>query len=316
MQLFLPHKINYSADSIPLSDVIESLQAQQRLLHEGVAVLARAAPDSDLRLVNIKVNSVTAGSLRIDLLLEMYHAYQESVDDKIIKGIEALTGTDVPPEAEALVTIATLGVAYFVARYAYDAVFKKKKKEDPTLPAAPPIHIEGHYNNVVTVIAGQLNVPYEAVDKAFHDEITPAKRRQLVGRVTDFLRPAKSSPGSVIDVEGLGQIDAETIAEYPAEYDLADLGDTSILNLPNAHIEIRALDRDSLKSGWKAKILGNDNFPQKLPMDLYPTIDAEKLADHRIITGDLAIEFIRDKDGTVRPKKMHLLTFEAADDNT
>lgn len=91
--------------------------------------MARAAPDSDLRLVGVQVNSVVSGSLRIDLLLELYHAYQQSVDDKIIKGIEALAGVDVPPEAEALVTIATLGVTYFVARYAYDAVFKKKKKK-------------------------------------------------------------------------------------------------------------------------------------------------------------------------------------------
>lgn len=100
----------------------------------------------------------------------------------------------------------------------------------------------------------------------------------------------------------MGQLDADTIAEYPAEYDLADLGDTSILNLPGARIEIRALDRDSLKTGWKAKIIGNDAFPQKLPMDLYPTIDAESLADHRVVVGDLAVEFTSDKDGSIRPK--------------
>jgi hypothetical protein len=309
MRQVVRHKIKYTAETVSLADVIDSLQAQQRLLQEGVAVLARAAPDSDLRIVAIRVNNIVASSMLIDLGIELYHAYQTSIDDKVIKGIEGLTGTDVPAEYEALVTLAALGVTYFVARWAYDKVFNRKKKEQPKLAPAPSIHIDGDYNRVVTIIADRLNLDPSAIDRAFEDEITPKKRRQLVGRVTDFLRPAKAEPGSSIEVEGLGEIAPETIAEYPNEADLAGLEDTTILDLPGAFIEIRATDRDSLKTGWKAKILWNENFPTRLPMDLYPTVDADSLADHKVVKADLAIEFARERGGTLRPKRIHLINF-------
>lgn len=309
MQVIVPHKIYYTANSIQLPDVIESLQAQQRLLQEGVAVLARAAPDSNLRLIAIHVNKIATGSLLIDLGLELYHEYQTSIDDKVIKGIEGLSGVDVAPEYEALVTIAALGVTFFVARWAYDAVFSKRKKDNPSLPHTPPIHIEGNYNTVVNIIADRLHLDPQAVERAFADELPPIKRSQLVSRVTDFLRPAKSEPGSAIEVSGLGSIDAQTVSEYPNEAELAGLEETTMLIYPRKRIEIRATDRDSLKSGWKAKIVGDNNFPHKLPMELDPTVDADRLADFKTATADLAIEFTRDPSGSLRAKRLHLQKF-------
>lgn len=309
MQIIVPHKIYYTANSIQLPDVIESLKAQQRLLEEGIAVLARAAPDSDLRLVAIHVNQIATGSLLIDLGLELYHAYQTSIDDKIIKGIEGLSGVDVAPEYEALVTVAALGVTFFVARWAYDAVFNRKKKDNPLLPHTPPVHIEGNYNTVINIIADRLHLEREAVERAFADELPLAKRSQLVARVTDFLRPAKNEPGSAIEVSGLGAIDAQTISEYPNEAELAGLEETTTLLYPRTKIEIRATDRDSLKSGWKAKIVGDKNFPHKLPMELDPGVNADQLADFKIVMADLSIEFIRDSSNSLRAKRLHLKKF-------
>jgi hypothetical protein len=306
VQQIFRHQIRYTAASVSLAEVIETLGAQQRLLQAGVEVLARAAPDSDLRLVDIRVATILSGSLFVDLALEVYHAYQTSIDDTVVRGIEALTGTDIPREYESLVSLAAIGVAAFVARWAYQAVVKKKKDRP-----LQPIYITATYNKAVTILAEQLRLDPNIIQRAFEDEITPKKKRQLVGRVTDFLRPAKVDPGSAIEVGGFGEIGAEVIAEYPSEADLVGLEDTTILDLPGARIEIRATDRDSLKSGWKAKILDNENFPSKLPMDLYPTVDAERLADHKIVRADLAIEFAREKGGMLRPKRIHLLRFES-----
>ncbi|MDQ0564979.1 hypothetical protein GRI55_09495 [Erythrobacter citreus] len=312
MQKTLHHRVEYSADQIPLAEVVESLLAQQRLLEEGIAVLARAAPDSDLRLVAIHVNQIVAGSLLTDLALEIYHSYQESIDDKVIKGIEGLTGVDVPPEYESLATLAALAVTYFVARWAYEAVTQKKKKDQPALPSPPPIHIDGEYNKVVNIIANTLTISPEAIERAVSDEITPKKRRQLVGRVTDFFRPAKQNPGSSINVGGFGDLEQEAITEYPNEADLQGLEDTTILPLPNQQIEIRATDRDSLKTGWKARIIGQADIERKMPMDLYPTVDADALADHKMVVADIAVEFAREKGGSLRPKRIHLLEFKGS----
>lgn len=306
MQQIVRHKLVYTADKVALTELIDSLQAQERLLQEGVVVLARAAPDSDLRLITIQVNSIASGSLLVDLSLELYHAYQTSIDDEVIKGIEGLTGLEIPAQYESLVSLAAIGVAFYIARWAYKRVANNKDRSHQR-----PVHIETTYNQVVTVIAERLQLDSAAVDRAFASELTPKKERQLLGRVTDFLRPAKQDPGSEIEVAGFGTITSETIAEYPSDADLVGLEDTTVLDLPGARIEIRATDRDSLRTGWKAKILDNDDFPSKLPMDLYPTVDAEKLADHKVVTADLSIEFARESGGTLRPKRIHLLRFDS-----
>jgi hypothetical protein len=141
---------------LPLEQVIDSLKSQLRLLQESIEVLEAASPGSELRIVSIKVDTVKSGSLIIDLLLQLYGTYQKNIDERVIGGVESLLGVDVPPEYETLVTLILLGVTYFVSRMVYDAVRKKKGA-----PPATPIHIDGNYNNVITIIAGKLEITPE-----------------------------------------------------------------------------------------------------------------------------------------------------------
>ncbi len=45
-------------------------------------------------------------------------------------------------------------------------------------------------------------------------------------------------------------------------------------------------------------------------MDLYPTVDPEELAKHQNVRANLAIECDKRHDGTLKPKRIHLLSFE------
>ncbi|KPF73729.1 hypothetical protein IP88_08705 [alpha proteobacterium AAP81b] len=305
------HRIEYSAADVPLEQVIEALQAQALLLSEGVAAMSAAAPGSEYRIVSITVSEIKAGSLLIDLLIELYGIYQKDVDAKVIGGLESLTGVDAPPEYEALVTLFMLGVTFYVALAAYSFV-RKKKKELPDRP----LHIEGDYNTVIMIIADKLTLTRDAVDALLAERLPQSRMRSLVKPVSDFFRPAKRQPGSVIKAPGV-TVGPESIGQFPIDADLEGVGDTEIVNMPDTLIEIRATDRDRAKQGWAARVIDNPDMPDKrYPMGLYPTVDAEALAALETVRADLAVEMVKDADGSFRPKRLHLLAYrEVPNDN-
>lgn len=50
-------------------------------------------------------------------------------------------------------------------------------------------------------------------------------------------------------------------------------------------------------------------------MDLYPTVDQEKLAMHQNVVANLAIECERSASGKLIPKRIHLLSFEEPEED-
>ncbi len=297
------HKIEYSASGVPLSDVISALQSHQRLLPKAVNALTALAPGAEIRVVRITVDEIRAGSLIFDLLLELYGVYQHDVDRVTVEGIESLLGVDVPKEYEALVTLMMIGVVFFVSRWAYDTV--KSKKNEP----APGIHITGDYNRVINIIAGKLQITANEVEGAIAQAVQPSRVRTLINAVAAFFRPARTQPGSTIKGGGF-EVSPDAIAEFPSEADLKAIDETEMINLPDTLIDIRALDKDRGERGWAAKIVGRPDFDfSRLPMDLYPTVNAPELAKLDKVRADLVVEMKRDGSGELRPKRLHLLAY-------
>lgn len=307
MELAFPHRVDYRDGTASIDEIIENLKAQKRLLEEGVKVLELSLPDLNIEAMHIRVVQVASGSLITEFLILLYGAYQEDIQANVIGGIEAMFGTDIPPEYEALVTLVTLAVVYFIARYAYDAV--RHKKQDR--PAST--HIEGDYNTVINIISDKINVPASVVESAVHDAVPASRRRSLIKSVTKFLRPREDGRTSPVEVKGVGEIATETLEEYPSDSELAEIDDSKNIDVPNAVLDIRAVDRDKNNTGWAAVIIGDKRFKKRLPMDLYPTINAETLAKKERVTGDLIIEGERKSDGSFRPKRIHLLSVKGED---
>lgn len=302
MELAFPHRVDYRDGTASIDEIIENLKAQKRLLEEGVKVLELSLPDLNIEAMHIRVVQVASGSLITEFLILLYGAYQEDIQQNVIGGIEAMFGTDIPPEYEALVTLVTLAVVYFIARYAYDAV--RQKKQDR--PAST--HIDGDYNTVINIISDKINVPASVVESAVHDAVPASRRRSLIKSVTKFLRPREDGQTSPVEVKGVGEISQATLEEYPSDSELAEIDDSKNIDVPNAVLDIRAVDRDKNNTGWAAVIVGDKRFKKRLPMDLYPTINAEALAKKERVTGDLIIEGERKPDGSFRPKRIHLLS--------
>ena len=303
------HSGKYTADTFTIDEVIASLSAQKTLIEEGINFLAELDPDFDLDKVTVRVESIKTGTLGWDLMVEVYGEYQTQIEGKVVGSLEEMFGVDIPEQYEGMVTLATLAVTYVVARYAYERVVRSKG--DPN-SAAP--QITGDNNIVIQQISSVVGQDPLFIEKALERRLLPSKRKKLIPKVADFLRPSKKDPNAKIELANAPDIEATALQEFPNDADLSSVDDSTVIDVEGATIDIRGTDRDKINTGWGAVIVGDERFPKRLPMDLYPTVDPEELAQHQQVNANLAIECERRPDHTLKPKRIHLLSFEEIPD--
>lgn len=302
------HSGKYTADEITIDDVISSLLAQKALIEAGTVFLAEIDPDFKLDRINIRVDSIQAGSLSWDILVDIYGQYQTQIEKAYIGSLEGIFDTDIPEELEGLVTLSTLAILYWIAKNVQERVAKKKGESKQS------VHINKSNDIVINKIVNNYKIEKLVVENALKKSMPPFQQKRLVDKVADFLRPAKRDPKSMIEIENGPNITAETIKEFPNDIELKELEDNKVINVEAARIDIRAVDRDKKKTGWSAVITNDNRFEKRLPMDLYPTVNQEELAKHQFVVADLAIECEEKSGGGIKPKKIHLLSFNPADD--
>lgn len=304
MNLVFHHKGKYTADDFTIDEVILSLSAQKELIEAGLLLLAEIDPNFHYDGAKISVQYVKSGTLGWDLLVQVFGKYQQRIQDEVIRGIEEMFGVEIPEEMKFIVTLATLAVTYAVARYAYESV--TRNKEDKT----PSIHIAGDGNVVVQQIADIIGANQEDVERALDKSLPPSKRKKLTASVADFFRPSKKKPGEKIEIVGAPDVSPETLQEFPSDADISSVDDSKNVDVEGAIVDIRGTDRDKHKQGWHAMIVGDERFPKRLPMDLYPTVNPDALANHKSVRANLIVECERLPDGNLKAKRIHLLSFE------
>ena len=238
---------------------------------------------------------------KFEYMIQVYEEYQDEIKEFVIDKIEGHTGVDVPAELEGFVVLTSLAVLYFVSRYAYDKVSGGKKDGQPS--------INNSYNNTITVLGDMTGVSIGEVDKAIQAAIPKPRRKFLTQKVADIFRPARADAGSTIAVGGDKIVGSKEIYEFPTDAEIMGIVDSHTINEDNLLIEIRATDKDRNKSGWGAQIVGNAKYPKRLPMDLYPDLNAADLASKNQVFGDMVIDVSVDFEGNIKPKKIHLLRY-------
>jgi len=299
------HSGKYTSGAFTVDEVIASLSAQKVLVEEGLNFLAELDPDFTLDKVTVRVDSLVTGSLFWDLLVEVYGEYQTQIEEKVVGSLEEMFGVDIPPEYEGIVTLAALAVTYVVARYAYDRVARSKGESSSAAPT-----ITGDNNIVIQQISSVVGQDPQFIEKALERTLPPSKRKKLIPTVADFLRPAKKDRSAKIEMNNAPDIGPEALAEFPSDADLKAVDDSTVIDVEGAIIDIRGTDRDKINTGWGAIVVGDERFPKRLPMDLYPTVNPEDLAQHQKVRANLAIECERRADNSLKPKRIHLLSFE------
>ena len=122
----------------------------------------------------------------------------------------------------------------------------------------------------------------------------------------DLFRPAKRNRSGRILAPGTDGISSKTVADFPSEAALSDLDEASDAEpFQNVEVEVRATDRDKRGTGW-AGIIREEGF-KRLPMKLYPTVDAGAVADAQLIRGDVLVEYKSVAGVEAKPVRFHLL---------
>jgi hypothetical protein len=180
-----PYRIEYGADARSVDDVVQVLVAQKRLIESGVAVMSATLKDIDILESKILVVKIEKGSLLTELVIELVSSYQHDLQNLIIPAIEEIFNEEIPEKYKSTITIFTILVVFFIARYSYNLI-RGKKKDRPE-----SVHIEGSYNTTINIISDRFGVKKDEVMKAIHDGVPPTERRSLIKAVTQFLELAR-----------------------------------------------------------------------------------------------------------------------------
>lgn len=306
MKVEFPHRVRYTAKNITVEDLIDALEAQKAILHVATEVLEAIDPNFKSDNAVIRINHVQTSSLLIDLLIEIYGAYQDNVENRVVGAIEALLGVEVPEEYRALVTLLALAVVYWVARSVYENVTRKENKLAP-----PSTNLTGEMNVVINILAEKLQLDAADIERAIGRSLPEKKLHRLINPVRRFFKPAKNNPGSAIEYPDVKKLTTspEAVAEFPSDAQIASVTDVEMRNVENVVLEIRATDLDRTNTGWAGRIVGRKAFKGRLPMDLYPTIDAKALALERRVRADVIVEIVVSEDGSEKPRRIHLIQY-------
>lgn len=299
MEIPFPHVIEYAGKGpLTLSDIAESLLAQEALLSYLPKILDRTLPGIEVQQIKIILKELESGSLREEFLVSLFLAFQDDLKSEVIGGIEAVTGYDILQKYETVVTLLVILIALYGARLVYDKLRGKS--------AAPPASIQGDYNRVLNITAKNLHITPGALEQAVVASAASQATSTLTRATARFMRPAKKMEAGPIKAFDDEVISEGSVKEFPVEAELLQ-EETPMTPLPGVRLQILALDRMKRTSGWAARFPDKEYPQTRLTMDLYPTVDLQELRTAEYIRGDVIVEQKIGDDGKLRPSRIHLV---------
>jgi hypothetical protein len=151
MEVTVPHSVVYeTAGVVPIDRVIESLEAQRRLILEAIPVIEELVPALTVEKISISVGQISNQSpLRETLFVALFVVFQNDLTKEVPPLIQEITGVSFPPSYNTIITIVTMLVLF----YGIDAAFRILAKRLGTSRASRQL------DGVVAELAKGLNVP-------------------------------------------------------------------------------------------------------------------------------------------------------------
>lgn len=269
------HQLYFSTrNPVPVSDVIESLQGLEKLIRMSPRAL-QGLTGVEIDHVDVFVEHLESGSLLERVLIRFYFKDEEGLNQFIDK-IRARVGDGV---ARGML----IGMVLAALLYMGAQLLAESK-------GGPTTHITANNNVIITAGAGELNITPEMFQAIVRNAITDQK--ELAKSTVQVLKPNRGDTESslTIDDNTALSMPAAAIREVPTVVEFEP--DTRVENVPSVELLIRATNRDSLKTGWTARL--PLRFDQKLKLKLADGIDPEALAGQAVVRGDVQIHYRRD----------------------
>ncbi|MGF6711616.1 hypothetical protein QFZ41_002580 [Luteibacter sp. W1I16] len=300
--LFARHEIRYTTEHpVPVKDVIASLQGLQRISAHFLPRTLSALTGVEVLSADLFVEGFEQGSFVEDVLVKLVFGSQEKLDAFLKKANESV----VAEAREIIVKHPIISVAV-LALLAYGAAQAYSAMNDGQQSSA----IQAN-NNVINIIGAES---YKMDPQAFARVLTAAvgaDRKKIAQDSARVLAPAKNEAAAIIlDGNQKLSITSAAVKEVPAkvEFDERPLEET----YPDVDLQIRAIDRDKVRQGWKGLIPGL--VDRRVPLKLSDSVDAEELAKYATVRADVRIVYRRDKSGNLKPQQIAVDRLVQADD--
>lgn len=291
------HAVTYTNDGkIPVSEVAESLLANENLIKLTIPLLEKLYPGLVIETVEVNFKSASHDSpLSETFGITLFSTFQEDLERDVPEIIEHLTGKEIPENFNSLIAIAAFLALYHGSSYLFSR-FKGGKSEA----------IESGLTNIINVAGDYINMDPEKVRAATKEVYTGTRLQSLAKAVKGVILPAKRDANAKIIGNSQIEFDREAVKDFPSDIDFEYEDDQEITaNLQKVKISLRATDIDKNNSGWAGTIKNiSDN---RLKMEVYPTIDLKKLHGKKSIVGDVILISKKQPNGSYRPSSFHLI---------
>ena len=292
-ELVIPLKVNYPVNGTPnLETVANALLGLNKISNKLPHLIGYVFPDTAIQYVSINVDEIKAGSLLTEFILKLVGEGQQDLEN-LIKRVGTKTGIETLEQHSRAIAILLIIIALAGAEYAY----KKVWKEDPS-------KIINIYNIHINSVSDITGIPKQEVLRRVLRAIGDG--HDVAEGAVAFIAPAKLTPGTSIEVNGEILVPSEVVRESPDPAVLAETSpEQSFQPYENVELEIRATDKDQSGRGWSA-IVPNIS-PNRIKVIVGPNIDLAELAKHDRISGNITLVEELKADGTLVPKRIHLL---------
>jgi hypothetical protein len=290
--LFARHEIRYATEHpVPVKDVIASLQGLQRISTHFLPRTLSALTGVEVIGADLFVEGFDEGSFIEDVLVKLVFGSQEKLDAFLKKahgGVVAdVKGIIVK---HPIVSVAVLSLVAYGAAQAYSAMNGGQQSS----------YIQAN-NNVINIIGAES---YRMDPEAFASILASAvgpDRNEIAQNAAKVLAPAKNeAAGVILDGNQRLSITPEAVNAVPAkvEFDGPPLEEACL----DVDLQIRAIDRDKVRQGWKGLIPGL--VDRRVPLKLSDSVDPEVLATYATVRADVHIVYRRDKSGNSKPRQI------------
>lgn len=296
VEVLLPHRVEYLVvGPVSVADVIGTLEAQQKLIHEFGEIVDLLVDGLSIQRTELRVKSISSGSLKEAFFVAVFFVYQDELRQEVPALVEKWLNIPVGDSYDALVTVATIALAYYGADYAY-------RKLTDQLGSA---RIKRGLDDIVDELAhlsGKSTPEVRRIIEAHFKQ--KARLKELAKASIKFFRPSRNQKNDPILV-GDRRIESDVIADVPNQVDLKAL-DAADYSVPmyGTRIELRAKDHDHDGSGWGG-IVGTISEKRK-PVRLYPTVSKDYLWQNDVIWADILVTY-RAVAGGQEPIRYHIM---------
>jgi hypothetical protein len=200
------HRLEYPDNhGITLTDIAELLLAHERAVKLIPIVLERSVSGLNVERIEITLVEAQEGSLVTEFAVKIFSEYQAQIESRVVRVVEALTGTPVAEQDKTLVTLLIILLFLMGATWVW-------KKFNPSNEGSG-LHIQGDYNKVLNVTAEALSISPETLDDIVWDA-TKGPTRKAIGKASQrFFKPAQRNGIGRISVKDFGEISKATVEE-------------------------------------------------------------------------------------------------------